>query len=478
MNSLYYVMYIAYLILMISLIFFDRKKPMHRFNWILFLVLLPGIGILLYFFSGSGRYIEYRSSKLLKRRGDSLKELEHIVQIKTEQYADKPVSEASKFHQIYGGSNYTVKNEVDFFINGASKFKHLFKDLRKAEDNIHVLYFTIHNDEIGQELVNILSEKARQGVEVKLLYDSVGCFATLGHPFSLLNRLKKAGGRVVPIRPHLFDINYRNHRKIVIIDGKIGYTGGMNIGSNYKDGYRGKKPWRDTHIRIVGSAVHCIQKIFLSDWLLSTSSKPPGFRNDYSHYFPDVEVTSNLGVQIVANGVYNKLMNNDIINLSYFNLISRARKKVWIQTPYFVPSEIILQTLKSLASLGVDVRIMTSGLYGVGGPFHFHIANFYFRHLVQSGVRIFKYNGIMHAKTILVDDNEVAIGTANLNIRSLEKDDELYAYIESDEFASIYEAMYRLDLKACTEIDYEQFNQQSLVSRACESVVSLFTPIA
>jgi cardiolipin synthase A/B len=476
MQNIYYPIYIVYLLLIISLIFFDRKKPVQRFSWILVLVLVPIVGLLLYLFIGSDSFLKYRKRKILKKHGDTLSTLKNIVNHKNKcnNIDANSASKINTFLQEHCGSVLTANNSVEIFTNGSAKYDQLFKELKEAKDNIHVQYFSINNDEIGQELINILIEKVQAGVEVKLLYDSVGCLISLAYP--LLRRLKKSGCKVSNIRPHALDINYRNHRKIVIIDGKTGYTGGMNIGANYKYGVK-NKPWRDTHLRITGSAVHCLQQIFLSDWVTATKGTGIGLRNEISHYFPDPESEGILSTQIVANGLYNNCKNDDIINLSYFYLISRARRRVWIQTPYFVPSEIILQTLKALASIGVDVRIMTSSSFASASLFHSSITNYFLGYLVNSGVKVFKYDGIIHAKTMLIDDDALCIGTVNLNARSLERDDELYAYFESPEFLAEYEAIFNNDLKHCKEMDYIKFQNQPLATRAVESAMSFFSSL-
>ncbi|HKM43217.1 MAG TPA: phospholipase D-like domain-containing protein, partial [Limnochordia bacterium] len=341
--------------------------------------------------------------------------------------------------------------------------------------HIHVQYFTIHNDPVGKELIAILKEKANQGVEVKLLYDSFGCFMTFVRP--LFWELKRAGGKVRGIRPYARALNYRNHRKLVIIDGSIGYLGGMNMGERYATGVK-EMEWRDTHIRLTGGGVHDLQQIFMSDWIASMLKGGIGFRHRLRHYFPEPQGQGDLPVQTIANGLYNKFIHQDVINLSYFNLITSAKERLWIQTPYFSPSEPILQSLKTLALRGVDVRIITSSYYTFGGLFHHNIKNYYFRHLVDSGVRVFRYKGIMHAKTMLIDDDHLCIGTVNLNFRSLELDDELFVYFESQELNHLYAEILSTDAIHSVELDYAQFRKQTLRSRALEAVVSLFSPLS
>lgn len=456
------------------LVFFSRKKPMQRFSWILVLIFLPVIGVVFYLLLGSESYWDFKKDKIRRRHRHLFNELDRILQTDSST-TTTALSPMQAFHIRCCGSMVSSDNEVEIYTNGTPKFARLFQDLRGAEDHIHVQYFTIHNDEIGQELISILKEKAQEGVEVKLLYDSFGCFFTWVRP--LFWELKRDGGQVRGIRPYARALNYRNHRKLVIIDGRIGYLGGMNAGEHYATGVRGME-WRDTHLRIVGRSVHDLQHIFISDWIASSPRQKIGFRKRLRHYFPEIDSSGDLEAQIVANGLYSKYIHQDVINLSYFSLMNSAKERLWIQTPYFSPSEPILQSLKILALSGVDVRIMTSAYYAFGGLFHHNIKNYYFRQLVDSGVRVFRYKGIMHAKTMLIDGEMLVIGTVNLNVRSLERDDELYAFFESAQLNKEHAKTLELDFERCVELDYARFQKQTLLSRAMESVVSLFSPFS
>ncbi|NLL43834.1 MAG: cardiolipin synthase [Firmicutes bacterium] len=478
MKQILSLLYLGYLLFVMLLIFLGNKKPNQRFSWLLALTFLPVVGLAIYLLFGSETYWAYKRRKIRQRHKGLFLELDEIIQ-KSDNPSNRILSPIQRFHRQWCGSMFTDDNAVEIFTNGGPKIKRLFEDIKEAQDHIHVQYFTIHNDPVGQELIEILKEKVKQGVEVKLLYDSFGCFMTFVRP--LFRELKQAGGQVRSIRPYARALNYRNHRKLVIVDGKIGYLGGMNLGEHYAKGVRDQE-WRDTHIRLAGGGVHDLQQIFVSDWIASTRKHPIGFRNRLRHYFPKRDGESpapgNLPTQTIANGLYNKFIHQDVINLSYFNLITGAKERLWIQTPYFSPSEPILQSLKTLALRGVDVRIMTSSYYTFGGLFHHNIKNYYFRQLVDSGVRVFKYKGIMHAKTMLIDADVLCIGTVNLNFRSLERDDELFVYFESPELNSKYAEILRVDAAKSVELDYVKFKKQTLRSRALEAVVSLFSPLS
>ncbi len=474
MRQVLSLLYIGYLFFIMLLVFFGGKKPNQRFSWLLVLTFLPVIGLVIYLLFGSESYWLYKRRKIRHRHKGLFLELNDIIK-KSNNPSKRELSPIQRFHGQWCGSLLTDDNAIEIFTNGKAKFANLFDDLRQAQDHIHVQYFTIHNDSIGQELIAILKDKISQGVEVKLLYDSFGCFMTFVRP--LFWELRKAGGQVRGIRPYARALNYRNHRKMVIVDGEIGYLGGMNLGERYAEGVMGKE-WRDTHIRLIGRGVHDLQQIFLSDWIASTRKEAIGFRKRLRHYFPVSSGHGDLPAQTIANGLYNKFIHQDVINLSYFNLITNAKKRLWIQTPYFSPSEPVLQSLKTLALRGVDVRVMTSSYYTFGGLFHHNIKNYYFRHLVDSGVRVFRYDGIMHAKTMLIDDDRLCVGTVNLNVRSLELDDELFVYFESQRLNDEYAEILHNDGERCIELDYVRFKKQTLLSRALEAVVSLFSPLS
>ena len=473
MRHIYFLIYIIYLFLIVSLIFFDKRKPMKRFGWILILVFLPGLGLLLYWFIGSDTLSKYNKRKIQQRHGDTLDQLEEIIS-DTQHNFVIPSSKNILFHRKYCNSIYTDDNDIEIYTTGAEKYRQLFKDIESAKSSIHIIYFTIHNDNTGKRFIELLTKKALEGVEVKLLYDSFGCITSFLRP--LTRNLRKAGGKVFSIRPYTRAINYRNHRKIVIIDGKIGYLGGMNIGDHYEFGVRGMK-WRDTHIRVTGSIVHDLQRVFISDWTASVKREDIGFHRELSHYFPIPIVKGNLKGQIVANGLYNN-NNDEIINMSYFNQISRAQKRVWIQTPYFRPSATILRTLKTLAILGIDVQIMVSLSYSFGGIFNRSLNRFFLRHLMDSGIKVYEYKDIMHGKTMIIDDYGLNIGTVNINTRSLQIDDEIYGYFESESLVREYEEIFKEDVKCCIELDNSRLKNQSLIEQAIESVLSFLAPFS
>ena len=472
MKHIYYLFYILYLFIVIFLIFFDRGKPMKRFGWILVLVLLPGLGLVLYWFVGSDSRSAYQKKKIRKRHYALFDHLENLV-AKTDCPFTAPPSRGLTFHKEYCGSIFTNNNDLKIYTSGADKYEQLFEDIKAAQDNIHIMYFTIHNDGVGKKFIDALIEKIQQGVEVKLLYDGIGCLFTA--TFSLVSKLKKAGGAVYAIRPTTRNINYRNHRKIVIIDGQIGYFGGINIGDHYQDGVK-EMHWRDTHARITGGAVHDLQRVFFFDWAASAKERDMIFKHKLDSYFPSPTIRGNIKTQIVASGLQNN--NTEIIILSYVNLIAQAKKRIWIQSPYFRPPDTLLNALKTAAALGVDVRLMVSLGYASGGVFNRSLNRFFLRQLIGTGIKLFGYTNIMHGKTMIIDDYALCIGTVNLNTRSLQIDDEIYGYFESELLVKEYEEIFNRDLSCSIEIDKFKVEHRNPIMQAIESVLSFLTPLS
>jgi len=472
----YYLMYLTYLGVIFLLIFFERKDPVERFSWILFLVLVPGIGLLLYLIFGSELYSDIRKRRLINRYG---KYLDRLQQIKKEDVHKKTnMDRIEKFNYSYCGSHPSSDNCVDILTTGKSKHKHLFEAIKEAKNHIHVLYFSIHNDSTGKQLIDLLCEKSQQGVEVRLLYDTIGAITSRSDIFitSIYKKLQRAGGEVVRVRPFLLDLNYRNHRKLVIIDAKKAYTGGMNVGDVYRHG-TDKSPWRDTQIYVRGPAVDDLQQIFLTDWIIAHKKPPSDIVDNLDKYLQKSDEWGNHRMQVIASGMGNDYYNEDKIKLAYFNAICNANERIWIQTSHFSPTDSISQALKTAAAAGVDVRIMLPASYVWGHIIHKSICNYFLRTLIGNGARIFWYHGCLHAKTMLIDDHTTFIGSANMNLRSLKRDDELNVCINSKDFAVEYERIYRTDMQNCEEMNYEEFQKQGPTTRAFESIVSFLYPM-
>ena len=331
-------------------------------------------------------------------------------------------------------------------------------------------YYIIRDDKLGRHIREILIDRAKHGVEVRVLYDGVGCLKLTKGFF---DPLKEAGGEIevfLPIKFPFLDYrtNYRNHRKILIVDGRVGFLGGLNIGDEYLGKSRAFSFWRDTHIKLEGDSVYSLQAIFLQDWTSAT-----GRGIDCSDYFPAHNVTTPKPIQIVASSPDSKW---DSMQKLYVRLVSMARNKLYITTPYLIPDESLLTALKISSLSGVDVRLLVPG---VPDKKIVHWASrSYYQELMEAGVRVYEYNrGFIHAKVIQVDDRVASVGTANLDIRSLHLGFEVNAIVYDEEVVRTLEEDFFRDLKHSVEIDPETWNERPLRKHLAEATARLFSPL-
>ena len=367
---------------------------------------------------------------------------------------------------------FTQKNRLQIFTDGKRKFDALFKDIEAAKIHIHLEYYIIKDDEIGGSLLSLLTEKAKQGVQVLVLYDDIGSKSLPGNFFK---DFVQAGGRAAASLPSKLPfanprVNYRNHRKIVIVDGKVGYTGGFNVGDEYlgkdeKFGY-----WRDTHVRIEGEAVHSLQHRFLSDWNETSKKHPVEYEENY---FPSVADFKGVGMQVISSGPDESI---DQIKNGYFRMIAQARKSIYIQTPYLIPDIAISDALSTAALSGIDVRVMIPDK-----PDHIFVysASLSFaKDLVSAGVKIYTYgNGFLHAKTMVVDGKVSSIGSANMDVRSFSLNYEANVFIYNAEAAEEMVRQFLNDSKLSKELTPEYFEDLSLFKRFRLQVAQLVAPI-
>lgn len=467
------IMYGLNILAIIALIFFERKNPQLTWAWIMVLTFLPIVGFIIYLFIGHG--ISNHKIFTNKIIDDNTRK-EYLNEIRTSYVCDVATNKNQDLITMNIAQSkavYSQNNKIKVIFDGKEKYRELFESIKNAKKYIHVEYYIIEKDEVGLAFIELLSEKAKEGVEVKLLYDAMGS--------NKLNRkkyfkeFKANGGKCAAFFPSIIPylslrINYRNHRKIVVVDGKVAFTGGFNIGEEHigkdkKIGY-----WRDTHLKIEGEGVFDIEERFLLDWIYAYKEKP----NDYSKYFPKVENVKNItGMQVISCGPDNYEQH---IRNGYLKIINNARKNVYIQTPYFVPDETMLNSLKISALSGVDVRLMIPGK-----PDHkmmFWAANSYIGELLDAGVKVYYYQkGFIHAKTIVADGDVSSVGTANMDIRSFKLNFEVNCFIYNKEIAEIMEKQFTEDMKDSTKIENYDFMKRSIFDRFIESVVRLVSPL-
>ncbi|MCI4333174.1 MAG: cardiolipin synthase, partial [Thermoplasmata archaeon] len=361
----------------------------------------------------------------------------------------------------------TEGNQVDVFTNGTQKFEALFAAIGAAKSHIHLEYYILRDDALGQRLLAALEAKAREGVQVRLLYDDLGNKI----PRRKYQTLEQAGGKVSGFYRALipqvgFRINYRNHRKIVVIDGTVGFIGGFNVGEEYL-GHGPLGPWRDTAVRIRGAAVRALQLRFLLDWNYATKE---GLTLTTS-YFSQFSHVGTAAIQIVSGGP-------DITwnppREQYVKMVGSAKRTCYLQTPYFIPDASVMTALRIAALSGVDVRIMVPTKPDL--PFVHWASLSYVGELLDAGVRVFSYDdGFLHAKTITVDDTVTSVGSANWDLRSFKWNFETNAVIYDRTFGETYRGIFEADMKRSTEITRATYAARSGATRFKEATCRLFS---
>ena len=357
-------------------------------------------------------------------------------------------------------------NQLKIYSSAEEKFEDLFRDLKNAKHFIHANYYIINDDQIGNKFMRILADKAAEGLEVRLLYDRMGC-RNLSR-YSIFN-LEDAGGEAVSFAPFVLDMNYRNHRKNVIIDGQIGYLGGINVGDEYLGLSERFGNWRDTHLKIRGESVDSQQYRFLLDWNFASG-------DDLlveEKYFPEKIYNGNSAVQIVSSGPDSR---EEEIKEMFLKMIYEAEETIYIQTPYFIPDQSVLEALEIASRAGVDVKIMIPDRGD--HPFVYAANNSFIGQLLASGARCYRYTkGFLHSKTICIDSRVLSIGTTNLDVRSFKLNFEINAFIYNRERAEYHDQLFEEDLKFAKEITKAEFKSRSWTMKLRESISRLLSPI-
>ena len=460
------------IIFSLSLIFIERKEPTTTWAWLLIMILLPGLGFVLYLLLGQNLSRERLFKE--KKKIDKQKRLEiskEWTKEKGKELGNDRFINLRKMNFTNCGARYTTSNDVDLYFDGEDKFRQLIDDLRNAKKFIHIEYYIFRRDELGKKIINILEEKVKEGVEVRFLVDSMGSYTITKR--SLKDFINNGGKFEIffpGILPHINTrINYRNHRKIVVIDGEYGYTGGFNVGDEYVN--RDKKIgfWRDTHVRIRGEAVNDLSDRFLLDWCYASGEKI----EDFSKYHFNCEKKGNIGVQIVTSGPDHT---EEYIRNAYMKIINDAKESVYIETPYFVPDAPVLEAIKLSALSGVDVRIIIPGK-----PDHIFMkwaASAYMGELLDAGVKFYLYlNGFIHAKTIVADEQVSSVGTANMDIRSFQLNFEVNAFIFNRSIAKKIEKQFFKDMDDSKLVTLEEYKKRSRRLKIREAIIKLISPI-
>ncbi len=457
----------------------ENRRPQATLAWILIFFLAPVIGGLIYILFGRDTKAFSKQSKLLRQdlEANARPLLSPLLsrqdaEIARLNYESVSYRKLMMLVRRNSRSALTNRNRVQIQQNASEFYPNMVEDIKAAQHSIHLQYFIWAADTFTEDLKEILSAKARAGVEVRLLYDPIGSQAHVGSAY--VKKMLAAGIRMTPTSPlyRLHTISYRNHRKITVIDGAIGYTGGMNIGKEHLDGGEGFDSWRDTQVRIVGESVAVLQAVFMVDWYNAVRE------NLFSTaYFPMSPTASNDGdvpVQILTSGPDSHWA---AIRQLYSFMIVSAKKHVFIQSPYFVPDATIAESLMSAAFSGVDVRVMLSARAS-GNRVPAWAGNTFMADVVDAGVRVFLYQkGYLHAKTISIDSEVCSIGSANIDIRSFSINYELNAVFYSRQLAGELEKDFERDLVYCTEFDPKEYEKRNVAERFRDSVARVFSPL-
>lgn len=484
----YFVLFFTLFVIVNTLIsivkvFADRNRDIAAiWAWLLVLIALPGVGWIIYLFLG--RKISKEDIFNLREQAkvglpEFLNAQQLIVDEQKELLARLDYTQPE--HQKYELAKMFLEvnqppvsdnNEVEFFVDGHEKFSQLIDDIKSAEHHVHICYYIFRGDKLGKAIVAACEEVAKKGVEVKILFDAVGA-RTLKS--SLLETLKSYGGQTQTSFGstfHLMNIrlNYRNHRKIAVIDGKVGYTGGFNVGDDYLSEYDHMGYWRDTHLRIVGSAVHQLQERFIIDWNASKKVELIAYE---SSYFPIIHSHGTKDVQIISSGPDNE---DEAIKKGFIKMISLAKETIYIQTPYFIPDEALHEALEIAVLSGVEVNIMIPNK--PDHPFIYQATLSYVEEFMKLGANIYIYNkGFLHAKTIVVDNKLLSVGTANFDIRSFRLNFEVNAFVYDEALSEEQVGYFEDDVVDSFVLNEDYINTYSLWDRFKQQFSRLLSPI-
>jgi cardiolipin synthase len=469
---------LVYAVAVAIFIVMENRSPQSTFAWLMLLLALPIVGLVIYHFAGRG-WRAFSKEQVLARQelgSELLRDLqpvlarqracvERIAQERPASFREKLLRRAERGDSVV----LTDCNEVTILQDASQKYPRLLADIRAAEHHIHLNYYIWTEDSFTLEVKQALIERAKAGVEVRCLYDASGGALSKGYR----RDLTEAGVAIHPYLEYrslarLHTINYRSHRKIAVIDGRIGYVGGLNL-----DKEQLAPPhfatWRDTHLRIVGMAAHALQASFAISWYNTTAEKVAG-----PAYYPATTVDRFLPVQISQSGPDSQWR---AIRQLYFLMIVSAEKKIYLQSPFFIPDESITEALRAAALAGVDVRLMFTPR---GGKYQipYRAAHTYFRAVAEAGARIYLYrDGYFHPKTLNIDNAVVAVGTANMDIRSFSLNYETVAVIYDVEKAQELEAQFHEDMQHCEEWSLAAYAQAPFHERLIDSVYRLASPL-
>ena len=471
------VLYAILIVATIGVIVHDKRDPVKALAWITVIALVPIVGMILYIMFGRN----HRKEKLFNRK--EIKDVEQIERMCSEQLRHMSDPDAEVRRTIRDNRDIitlllnnnkaalTIHNRVRVLNNGKETFAAILESLKSATSSIHIEYYIFENDRIGNKIARVLMDKAAQGVEVRFIYDDVGSW---GLKAKFTRKLRRAGVRARCFMPVAFpwltsSVNYRNHRKIIIVDGKTAFTGGINIADRYLV-RRGKNGmWRDTHLQIEGESVAMLQAVFLTDWYFVSKEQT----SDTEKYFPKPTVRQESPLQIASSGPDSDWAS---IMQAFFSAITHAQKYIYISTPYFLPNQAILTALKVAALSGIDVRVMIPSRSD--SKIVYWATRSYVSELIDAGINVYMYRkGFNHSKVIIIDGTFSSVGTANMDVRSFEDNFEVTAMMYDHRVAEELEGHFLKDLTHSTRITRENWDERPNLHGIYESLSRLLSPL-
>ncbi len=445
----------------------ENRNPLKSMPWIIVLILAPIVGLLFYFFFGQNLSKKRSFSRRMRKQLDA-----YVAEVALVEHPEVPtylrpletlLTDGGHAVPLYG-------SRLTIYADGRSKMEALLAAIGEAKHHIHLQYYIIEDDHTGCRLRDALIAKAREGVEVRLLYDDVGSRNVKRRFFDEMTREGIAVHEFLHVQFPRFTskVNYRNHRKVVVIDGKVGFFGGMNIADRYCYGSE-LGPWRDTHFRVEGGAVAALQLSFLNDWFATTRQQLSA--NEV--YYPTSILRNENVIQLLPSGPFGKWRT---LQQAYALAISRAKRRVWLETPYYLPSETLNNALQTAALAGIDVRLMLplhSDSRMVDLAVHSYLGD-----MLQAGVKICFYAaGFLHSKLMIVDDELAVVGSANLDFRSFEHNFEINGFVYDRDFVARLAHLYEEDSTKCHPLKAAEWFHRPLLRRLAESVMRLFSPL-
>jgi len=464
------VFYAYTLISTISVLLLENRNPTKSLSWVMVLLFLPIVGMFFYLLLGQ----DYRKRKIISKKSirsviDRPVASFDIKKLDTTLINENQLNLIKMLYKNSEAAGYAF-NKIDLLPDGESTFNAVFKAIRDAKDHIHIEFFIFDDDKISNQLRELLIQKAKEGVRVRMIYDYWGSF-NLSRKY--LKSLKEAGVYFRPFLPFRWrisrssKINFRNHRKLIIVDGKIGFTGGLNVADRYIYGNSLGK-WRDTFVQMEGSVVHGIQLLFMVDWFFVDRKLIDG-----KEYFPTPQKFEQNLVQLVNSGPDSDW---EAIMQGIASAISSATRYIYIHSPYFMPTDVIANCMQMAALSGVDVRLMIpersdSRLSDAS-------TSSYLGQALEAGVRVFRYkNGFLHSKAIVIDDFISIIGSCNLDERSFAQNFEANVFIYENKTSVRLKELFLKDIEYCEELSLESWSNRKRRQKLKESFARLFSPL-